>query len=199
MKKIITLLVAITLAGTGLAQEDKDTWNLGDLYPSVEAWYKAKQELEAGLSKIDQCQGQLGTSAAKLLECSKLLSDTFKTFSINMMREVKRRACGEEPNLDTCVSRKEDMSPDGELHLLKQPDGDIVVVVETYTNDFGNREEYPIRAQVEFCSPGGGGGRSPMVLNALRLLFDIMSLENKTDPNPIRSVKDDIRKRGSSD
>ena len=36
MKKIITLLVAITLAGTSLAQEDKDTWNLGDLYPSVE-------------------------------------------------------------------------------------------------------------------------------------------------------------------
>ena len=56
MKKIITLLIAITLAGTSLAQEEKDTWNLGDLYPSIEAWYKAKQELEAGLSKIDQCQ-----------------------------------------------------------------------------------------------------------------------------------------------
>ena len=81
MKILITLLVTIGLAGTGLAQEEKDTWNLGDIYPSVDAWYKAKNELEAGLGNIDQCQGQLGVSAAKLLECSELLSDTFKTFS----------------------------------------------------------------------------------------------------------------------
>ena len=81
MKKIITLLVTIGLAGTGLAQEDQDTWNLGDIYPSVEAWSKAKDTLAAGLVNIDQCQGQLGVSAAKLLECSELMSDTFKTYS----------------------------------------------------------------------------------------------------------------------
>ena len=81
MKKIITLLVTIGLAGTCLAQEDKDTWNLGDIYPSVDAWSKAKNALEANLVNIDQCQGQLGVSAARLLECSEMLSDTFKTFS----------------------------------------------------------------------------------------------------------------------
>jgi len=81
MRKIITLLVTIGLAGTSLAQEDKDTWNLGEIYPNAEAWSKARNELEASLGKIDQCQGQLGVSAAKLLECSELLSDTFKTYS----------------------------------------------------------------------------------------------------------------------
>jgi oligoendopeptidase F len=81
MKKIITLLLTIGLAGTCLAQQDKDTWNLGDIYPSVDAWSKAKSALEASLVKMDQCQGQLGDSAEKLLECSELLSDTFKTFS----------------------------------------------------------------------------------------------------------------------
>ncbi len=81
MRKIITLLVTIGLAGTSLAQEDKDTWDLGEIYPNAEAWSKARNELEASLGKIDQCQGQLGVSAAKLLECSELLSDTFKTYS----------------------------------------------------------------------------------------------------------------------
>ena len=81
MKKITTLLVTMTLAATCIAQENKDTWNLDDIYPSVEAWSKAKNELEAGLSNIDQCQGSLGESATKLLECSELLNDTFKTYS----------------------------------------------------------------------------------------------------------------------
>lgn len=81
MKKIITLLVTITLAGISLAQEDKDTWNLGDIYPDADAWSRAKDALEADLGQIDQCQGQLGASAAKLLECSEMLSDTFKTYS----------------------------------------------------------------------------------------------------------------------
>ena len=81
MKKIITLLVTLGLAGTCLGQQDTNNWKLEDIYPSVEAWSKAKNTLEADLSKIEQCQGQLGESATKLLECSEFLSDTIKTFS----------------------------------------------------------------------------------------------------------------------
>ena len=81
MNKIITLLVTTALAGSSLAQEDANTWNLQDIYPSVEAWSKAKNTLEADLAKMDQCRGNLGESAAKLFECSELLSDTVKTFS----------------------------------------------------------------------------------------------------------------------
>jgi oligoendopeptidase F len=81
MRGIITMLVATGLAGASLAEDVSDTWNLGDIYPSVEAWSEAKDALEARLPEIDQCQGHLGDSAQKLFECSELLSDMFKTFS----------------------------------------------------------------------------------------------------------------------
>jgi oligoendopeptidase F len=80
MKRIIMLLVAVSLAATSLAQDEKDTWNLADLYTTVEDWAKAKDALEADLGKIDGCQGQLGVSAAKLLECSEMLSEMAKTY-----------------------------------------------------------------------------------------------------------------------
>jgi len=81
MRRILTLLVAVGLSGASLAEEEKDTWNLADIYPSVEAWAEAKDALEARLPEVDQCQGQLGESAGKLLQCSELLSDMFKTFA----------------------------------------------------------------------------------------------------------------------
>ena len=81
MNRIIMLLVAMSLAATSLAQDEKDTWNLADLYPTVDAWNKAKDALEADLAKIDNCKGQLGASAAKLLECSEMLSDMAKTYA----------------------------------------------------------------------------------------------------------------------
>ncbi|NNK98645.1 MAG: oligoendopeptidase F [Xanthomonadales bacterium] len=80
MKRIIMLLVAVSLAATSLAQDEKDTWNLADLYPSVDAWNKAKDALAADLARIDHCQGQLGVSATKLLECSEMLSEMAKAY-----------------------------------------------------------------------------------------------------------------------
>jgi oligoendopeptidase F len=81
MKRIIVLLVVMGLAVSGYAEEEKDTWNLSDLYPTVDDWYKAKDGLEASLPKIDDCRGTLGESAEKLLACSDMLSDMFKEFS----------------------------------------------------------------------------------------------------------------------
>ena len=81
MRMIITLLAAAGLSGASLAEDVSDTWNLGDIYPSVEAWAEAKDALESSLSDVDQCQGRLGDSAQKLLECSEMLSDMYKTFA----------------------------------------------------------------------------------------------------------------------
>ena len=75
------MLLATAASGTVIAEDEKDTWNLADIYPSVEAWAEAKASLEARFDDIDQCQGHLGDSAAKLLECSEMLSDMFKTWS----------------------------------------------------------------------------------------------------------------------
>jgi oligoendopeptidase F len=81
MRLLLTLLVAAGLSGHGFAEEEQDTWNLGDIYPSVEAWAEAKDALEARLPEIEACHGALGESSEQLLKCSELLSDMSKTFS----------------------------------------------------------------------------------------------------------------------
>jgi oligoendopeptidase F len=78
---MLTLLLAAGLPGASLAEEQKDTWNLDDIYPSVEAWVEAKDALAARLPEIEACHGTLGDSAEQLLRCSELLSDLSKTFS----------------------------------------------------------------------------------------------------------------------
>jgi len=81
MKGLITMLLATGLAGAALAEEEMDTWNLGDIYPSPDAWAEAKEALEARLPEVANCRGRLGESAEMLLECSRLLSDMFKEWS----------------------------------------------------------------------------------------------------------------------
>jgi hypothetical protein len=83
------------------------------------------------------------------------------------------------------VERHEDMSAVGRLCLIAQPDGDIIVslIVE-------DREHAPkFGGSVEFCSPGGGGGRSPHTIRALRELF--LAMERDNTENPIGRVASD--------
>lgn len=69
------------------------------------------------------------------------------------------------------VERLEDMSRVGRLRLLIQDDGDIIVAVNSQTDDglISNGDH------VEFCT---SGGRSPHTLSALRDLFKAMELDN---------------------
>ena len=69
--------------------------------------------------------------------------------------------------------RTEDMSPDGTLTVIFQPDGDGVVSV---CNEKGHW------STVEFCSPGSGGGRSPNTLRALRELALAIEKDNQERP-----------------
>ena len=70
-------------------------------------------------------------------------------------------------------TRYEDMSPDGTLTVIFQKDGDAVVSIQ---------EEDGSSASVEFCSPMGGGGRSPAVLMALRELAMAIIKDNTERP-----------------
>lgn len=80
--KALTGLVALLIAATpGLSQDEQDTWNLADLYPSVAAWEEARAALEARLPEIDGCQGHLGDSAAQLQACAELLYGVFRDFA----------------------------------------------------------------------------------------------------------------------
>ena len=55
-------------------------WNLKDLYPSDEAWDKAKDELAGRFDEVTKYKGKLASSASTLLACLKLDSQISKEF-----------------------------------------------------------------------------------------------------------------------
>ncbi len=71
------------------------------------------------------------------------------------------------------VERIGDMDNKSRLYVERQEDGDIIVrVLEYHAHD-------PIqRAEVEFCSPGLGGGLSPATHEALRRLIEAIQEDN---------------------
>lgn len=81
MRKLVTLILVTGLVGPAMAEDEKDTWNLGDIFTDTASWEQARADLESRLPEIDQCKGHLGDSAQKLLECSAMLSDMFREFS----------------------------------------------------------------------------------------------------------------------
>jgi len=84
-KFLLPLATAIVLfaAGPSLATEIEEpdpqaTWNLTDLYPSVEAWSEARDEVMADFDKIDSLRGTLGESADSLYQAYRFVSDTYR-------------------------------------------------------------------------------------------------------------------------
>ena len=84
-KILLPFAAAIVLfaAGPSLATEVEDpdpqaTWNLTDLYPSVEAWNEARDEVMADFDRIDSLRGTLDDSADSLYQAYRLVSDTYK-------------------------------------------------------------------------------------------------------------------------
>ena len=56
----------------------KHTWDLTELYPTVEAWNQAREEVLAEFPKIEARKGTLGDSAESLYEAYRHVSDTLK-------------------------------------------------------------------------------------------------------------------------
>ena len=74
------------------------------------------------------------------------------------------------------IKRYEDMSPDGFLRILQEPDGDLIVYIA------GERFGRPTAAAAQFCTVGGGGGRSPHTRQALIDLATAMTRDNRENP-----------------
>jgi hypothetical protein len=81
--------------------------------------------------------------------------------------------------VDNVADRKEDMSQRGRLRVILQDDGDVVIC--TQGMDRGLRQP---GSPVEFCTPMGGGGKSPHTHKALIALFRAMQLDNEENPTP---------------
>ena len=86
MHKLLLPLAAVMIlfaANSVVAQQTDETdpqatWDLTDLYPSVEAWSKARDEVMADFEKIDGMRGSLGKSADSLYTTYRFVSDTFR-------------------------------------------------------------------------------------------------------------------------
>jgi len=87
MKKLLLLNMAILLAIAVFGQkerntiDDKDKWNLSDLYSNDKAWEAAKDKVVAEMPKIEQFKGKLTKSSADLLACLEFSSKLDKEAS----------------------------------------------------------------------------------------------------------------------
>lgn len=77
-----TVLVALPVFA---AAEDEETavdpqytWDLSELFPTVEAWHEAREEALAEFEKIEARRGTLGDSADSLYQAYRHISDTLK-------------------------------------------------------------------------------------------------------------------------
>ena len=56
-------------------------WDLGEIYPDIDAWNAARTDLETRVAALAGCQGRLGESAATLCEALDAISATDKELS----------------------------------------------------------------------------------------------------------------------
>jgi oligoendopeptidase F len=86
LKLLAAALLALPMT-VGYAQEESAedrpvdpqyTWDLTELYPSVEAWNEAREEVLAEFDKLDAHRGTLGDSADSLYQAYRHVSDTLK-------------------------------------------------------------------------------------------------------------------------
>ena len=79
----LSALLACThaIASEAPAADPATTWDLTELYPSVDAWNQAREEVLAEFDKIEERRGTLGESADSLYQAYRHVSDTLKKAS----------------------------------------------------------------------------------------------------------------------
>src|SRR5215470_9825909 len=96
MRAILLAFIAAFIGIEALAAESSaDRWNLGDIYPSAEAWNADAAKLDNQVREFAGCKGRMGESAARLRQCLDLQAD--------MTRRYYRMAAfsGEQVSEDT--------------------------------------------------------------------------------------------------
>ena len=66
---LMTMMMSTATAQNSLPDEPRQIeWNLGEIYPNVDAWNTAKTALEVRVDSLAAYRGRLGENAATLLE-----------------------------------------------------------------------------------------------------------------------------------
>jgi oligoendopeptidase F len=92
MGRVIKVLIALTVVSVVFQAQvlsqtreraevaKKHTWKLEDIYPSDEAWKKARNRLFSRIDDVSKYKGKLGTAASELLACLEFNSEVSKEF-----------------------------------------------------------------------------------------------------------------------
>lgn len=75
------------------------------------------------------------------------------------------------------AQRYEDMSPLGQLVVMMQEDGDMIISM--YLDPDSRPTMMP---SMEFCAIGAGGGQSPHTREALKNLYEAIKKDNEEHP-----------------
>mgnify|MGYP001827946514 CR=1 FL=1 len=83
MTKTIFFAAALLACTYAIAEEEPaidpaTTWDLTELYPSVDAWNEAREDVFAEFDKIEERRGTLGDSADSLYQAYRHVSDTLR-------------------------------------------------------------------------------------------------------------------------
>jgi oligoendopeptidase F len=88
-KKLLSLLILILFFSSLLIAndngrdkiEEKYKWDLTDLYPTLDDWNEALENIEGRMGEITQHKGKLGESSANLLQTFDSLYDIYKEYT----------------------------------------------------------------------------------------------------------------------
>lgn len=69
MRETLALSLAVLAFAAFAAERPEDRWNLGELYPSVQAWREDAARAQSELKSFAACRGHLAESAARLKAC----------------------------------------------------------------------------------------------------------------------------------
>ena len=143
----VFMVSILVLAGHGFAQETaeevdpKYTWDLTEIYPSVEAWGEARNAVMVKFESIEALRGTLGNSAGDLYDALALVSDTsreaarvFVYASLNADEDLRETDTQERRQLGQVMFARMN-----EATAWMQPE--ILRVGEKVINDFIKEDE----------------------------------------------------------
>ena len=107
MKRVTYALLTgawLILANGAIAKESaeavdpKYTWDLSEIYPSVEAWNQAREDVLQDFVELEERRGTLGESADSLYKGMQMYSDAYRNAARGRLRlplsTPPERRCG---------------------------------------------------------------------------------------------------------
>lgn len=113
---LLGLLVGESTAGLGQERDrskipDQYKWNLADIYPTDDAWKKAKEQLVADIPSVKKYRGTLSSSSQQLLGCLEFVSHLAKEYA--RLSSYAGMSSDQDTKESKCLAMKQEMAQIG--------------------------------------------------------------------------------------